>query len=314
MVSKKAANSPRTGLRRSSRLSQGKPASATTDAQDPPVKRRRLSHADPLESCSARATSGRRGKLTHAEVLKREKRVAKLELDYQERSEELKRRYASLIEREKEVATALDRVAERDAQSTLSQLQELFTCPLCYEVLTVPYSLNPSLCGHTFCGICILKWFFSRLHEPCGGWHESVDCPICRQLLVITPDRTPRLEFTCPFVPNRVAATACETLVERLTVNACAASSARIKLELSEGPLKSRLKRDCEERSHDRLVDDGGSEDSVQGLEAWTEGGSMRTEWLRKQAEGKQEMNELISKWTTLKSPDFIRIKRRLGV
>ena len=94
------------------------------------MKRRRLYHADPLESCSARATSGRRGKLTHPEVLKREKRVAKLELDYQERSEELKRRYASLTEREKEVATALDRVAERDAQSTLSQLQELFTCPL----------------------------------------------------------------------------------------------------------------------------------------------------------------------------------------
>ena len=56
--------------------------------------------------------------------------MAKLELDHQERSEELKRRYASLTEREKEVATALDRVAERDAQSTLSQLQELFTCPL----------------------------------------------------------------------------------------------------------------------------------------------------------------------------------------
>jgi hypothetical protein len=63
----------------------------------------------------------------------------------------------------------------------------------CYEIMAQPYSLNPGQCGHTFCALCILRHFFSRLHKACGGWHESVDCPMCRSLLVITPDRVPRL-------------------------------------------------------------------------------------------------------------------------
>ncbi|KIY53356.1 hypothetical protein FISHEDRAFT_19104, partial [Fistulina hepatica ATCC 64428] len=70
-----------------------------------------------------------------------------------------------------------------------------------------PYSLNAGRCGHSFCAQCLLKWFFSRLHKGCGNWHESVDCPICRQMVVITPDRVPRMDITFPFVPNRLGDT-----------------------------------------------------------------------------------------------------------
>ncbi|TRM65558.1 hypothetical protein BD626DRAFT_616350 [Schizophyllum amplum] len=286
-------------------------------AGDPPAKRRKLTNTDLVESCSAKpaltSSPGKRGKLTQAELLKRERRLAKLELDYQDRSEELERRYTSLNERETQANSALDSIAERDALTTLSQLEELFSCPICQQILTVPYSLNPSLCGHTFCGICILRWFFTRLHEACGGWHESVDCPICRQLLVITPDRTPRLEFTFPFVPNRSVANACETLIERLAQLVPSASAARVKREISEAPLKSRSSKDCDEKDGvAESTEDNMAIGTINTLEGWREGGPLRTEWLKKDSEGKKEMSDLISKWTTLKSADFVRIKRQL--
>lgn len=79
-------------------------------------------------------------------------------------------------------------VLSSDSQSTPDP-----HAPRCYDIMAQPYSLNPGQCGHTFCALCILRHFFSRLHKACGGWHESVDCPMCRSLLVITPDRVPRL-------------------------------------------------------------------------------------------------------------------------
>lgn len=145
--------------------------------------------------------------------------------------------------------------------------------------------MNPSHCGHTFCGLCILKWFFSRLHRPCGGWHESVDCPICRSLLIITPELTPRLPFTFPFVPNRVTASAIESLVEKL-VNPPLCSQAKVKKEESEGTWASQSSKDrgrgcvrkrepSEEQETEKTCD-------ASDVSLWREGGHLRAEWLKK--------------------------------
>jgi hypothetical protein len=157
----------------------------------------------------------------------------------------------------------------------------------CYEILAAPYTLNPSHCGHTFCGLCILKWFFSRLHRACGGWHESVDCPICRSLLIITPELTPestsRLPFTFPFVPNRVTASVIESLVEKLAKPPLC-SQAKIKREGSEGTWGSQSRKDrsrgCTRKREASEETEKVSETS--DISAWREGGYMRAEWLKK--------------------------------
>lgn len=145
-----------------------------------------------------------------------------------------------------------------------------------------PYTLNPGQCGHTFCAICILKWFFSRLHRACGSWHESVDCPICRSLLVKTPDRVPRPEITFPFVPNRTAATICESLIEKLALSS--SESTVVKREASEGAWGSGSRPDwgteCARKKTKPKVEEEIERNS--DVAAWRESGSLRAEWLKK--------------------------------
>lgn len=88
-----------------------------------------------------------------------------------------------------------------------------------------PYAMTPRNCGHTFCATCILKWFFSRLHKGCGGWHEAVDCPLCRTALPHTPERTPRYNSSFPFTPNRTADTAIRGMINAIAHELDAASS-----------------------------------------------------------------------------------------
>lgn len=84
--------------------------------------------------------------------------------------------------------------------------------------------LTPRNCGHTFCATCILKWFFSRMHKGCGGWHEAVDCPLCRSPLPHTPDRTPRSNSSFPFTPNRIAEIAIRGLMNTISHELASAS------------------------------------------------------------------------------------------
>jgi hypothetical protein len=120
-----------------------------------------------------------------------------------------------------------------------------------------PISLNHRNCGHTFCALCILRWFFSRIHKPCGGWHESVDCPICRSLLVITPDRPPRSTVTFPFTPNRTVDKLLQDLIAKL---------ARPPL-----PDKNIVKSEFDPTST-----------LITPLDAWREGGNIKADWLRR--------------------------------
>jgi hypothetical protein len=145
-----------------------------------------------------------------------------------------------------------------------------------------PYTLNPGQCGHTFCALCILKWFFSRLHRACGGWHESVDCPICRSLLVITPDRTPRLEITFPFVPNRTATSVVESLIEKLADSPL--DTVVVKREDSEGVWASESKEEWN-AGCSRKKSKSKEEQEIKvnaDVAGWREGGAMRAEWLKK--------------------------------
>ena len=68
-----------------------------------------------------------------------------------------------------------------------------------------PYVLRADRCGHSFCAVCILKWYFTQLHRDCGSWHDPLQCPLCRTELPDVPADPPRPGFTCPFAPNRLA-------------------------------------------------------------------------------------------------------------
>ncbi|THV05543.1 hypothetical protein K435DRAFT_773718 [Dendrothele bispora CBS 962.96] len=259
-----------------------------------------------------KSTLRRSSRITPAELLRREKALLRKEQEFKARVEELDNRTQFISKREDEVNALLAQAAEREAEATLSQLEEHFTCSLCYEILAHPYSLNPGPCGHTFCALCILKWFFSRCHSLCGGWHESVDCPLCRSLLVITPDHTPRLDVTFPFVPNRTAATLCESLVGRLLDRSGAACKMTVKREESEGVWSAGVDCGVKKRKFEEV--DMLEAESLDGLSEWQEGGTLRSEWLRREREGKKEMNHLLEHWTDMQAKDFAEMKHRLGV
>ncbi|GLB41817.1 putative RING-type zinc-finger [Lyophyllum shimeji] len=249
-------------------------------------------------------------RITPAELIRREKALLKEEQDCKRREIELDERASLLLKKEAEASLVLSQIPEREAEAALAQLEEHFTCALCYEIMAHPYTLNPGQCGHTFCAICILKWFFSRLHMHCGAWHESVDCPICRSLLVITPDRVPRPDTTFPFVPNRTAAAVCETLIEKLR-NA-PSGALIVKREDSEGawgwPSGCSRKKDASKDADEKKVEENAD------VASWREGGFMRTEWLKKDRDGKREMNRILKDWSMLTSQDFRNLKQKLGV
>ncbi|KAF5350284.1 hypothetical protein D9758_007800 [Tetrapyrgos nigripes] len=272
-------------------------------------------HADDLKENNAsndtKSSLRRSSRITSSELLKREKNLLRKEQEYKIRLEELDRRSQSLSKREDEANALLAKVAEREAEATLAQLEEHFTCPLCYEILAHPYSLNPGACGHTFCALCILKWFFSRCHSLCGGWHESVDCPLCRSLLVITPEHTPRLDVTFPFVPNRTAATLCESLVGKLLEYSRSTRKLTVKREESEGVWGAGV--DCYKKGKSEEVD-AMEPESTGGLSEWQDGGPLRLDWVKRESEGKKEMVYLFENWTEMKPNDFAEMKHRLGV
>ncbi|KAF5383556.1 hypothetical protein D9615_003530 [Tricholomella constricta] len=335
--------------RRSSRLSKNKDLKKNVDAGDagePPRSMRRKKavsnhallcaneDATSLEKLRESSDLRRSQRITPAELIKRETALLNEEQHCKRRAIELEERALVLLKKETEALQMLSQIAEREAKAALAQLEEHFTCSLCYEIMAHPYTLNPGQCGHTFCAICILKWFFSRLHSHCGAWHESVDCPICRSLLVITPDRLPRSDTTFPFVPNRTAAAVCESLIEKLRTPP--PGPLAVKREDSEGAwgwaTGCSRKKDASKEADEKV-------DENADVASWREGGFMRTEWLKKDRqvypgssilllvaadsascslvfvrEGKKEMNHVSKGWSNLTPHDFRSLKQKLGV
>lgn len=61
-------------------------------------------------------------------------------------------------------------------RSALLHLKENYMCPICDDIIAAPYSIAVATCGHTFCGVCLLKWFVTLMHE-CGTWHRACPSP-----------------------------------------------------------------------------------------------------------------------------------------
>ncbi|KAJ6591578.1 hypothetical protein DFH09DRAFT_1306314 [Mycena vulgaris] len=335
---------PQSSRRRSSRLNnQEIKNNAIVEIQQRPKRGRK-----PLDSSSSLLESSlclsdihdkayaisdhprRSSRITPSELLRRETAVERRELECKRRADELEERSLFLSKKEDEASTIMSQIAVRESKATLAQLEEYFTCALCYEIMAQPYSLNPGQCGHTFCALCILRHFFSRLHKACGGWHESVDCPMCRSLLVITPDRVPRLDITFPFVPNRTAAAMCESMIEKLSQSSTN-SGLVVKREESEGNWPG-SEWDMEwGRKKGKSKEEEEMEEENAELAGWREGGNLRMEWLKKDRgvllwiiiprayfcrdrEGKKEMLHLLKYWTTMRSQDFVDLKQKFGV
>jgi hypothetical protein len=95
------------------------PHSSTAISVEEPVhkKQRHASHYAPYPSSSS------------SDHAKREKAILKKEREYQRKLDELDSRMSQLSKVEEETKMMLSQVAEREAESTLSQLDE-GTCPL----------------------------------------------------------------------------------------------------------------------------------------------------------------------------------------
>ncbi|TDL23955.1 hypothetical protein BD410DRAFT_130050 [Rickenella mellea] len=214
--------------------------------------------------------------------------LSKRELDVIRRERELRMQMDQLAKQQLDLARAEELLSERTAEVALAQLEDHFQCPLCFEVIACPYILTPAQCGHTFCALCTARWFFSRLHKGCGGWHESVDCPMCRALLILTPDTTPRSTITVPFAPNRMADVVLCELVRKL--------GSREPRKTGEGDVAEKIT------------------EPPAGLDAWANGGTLQLDWLERDRIGRREMDDIIGRWKGLEGADFIEIKSRLGV
>ena len=149
----------------------------------------------------------------------------------------------------------------------------------------IPYSAHPFLlstakCGHTFCGICILKWFFSQLHDCCGSWHESVACPLCRSFLIHTPERIPRHTITIPFTLNRIAENSLNAMIGRLSTLATELYPRHQgRHSKRRGLRKVENEDDDKVKVEEMLL----GELNENGVEGWADNGRSKKEWLSRE-------------------------------
>ncbi|KAI0078692.1 hypothetical protein K474DRAFT_1696910 [Panus rudis PR-1116 ss-1] len=198
------------------------------------------------------------------------------------------------------------------AEYLVKRLDEHFQCPLCLETMACPQILSPVSCGHTFCAMCILRWFFSQLHRPCGSWHDSLECPLCRAMMPYIPDDVPRTILSCPFAPNRLAEDVLQEMI----------------LELA------RL-TDIPGDNHDEQGSvPGGGHDNKRGevkggtpaddiaaaiaasdsLSSWKRDGTAKVEWEARCRQGRNEVQYLVSHWENMDSDQLVMLKERYGV
>ncbi|KAI0064007.1 hypothetical protein BV25DRAFT_1837185 [Artomyces pyxidatus] len=202
------------------------------------------------------------------------------------------RRLAEVEARVEELNRALDAHTADSAADALAHLEDSFACPLCLDVMTCPYSLVAYRCGHSFCALCLLKWYFSRLHG-CGQWHDPVDCPLCRAPApspLVTDE--PRPDWTCPFLPNRALDALLRDAVERVRA-----------AEEPQAP-PSRKKRGRKKASSPPSAP----------LAGWADSGHRRADWLARDAMGRDEMQAVVNAWSELGSHECLAIKARLAV
>ncbi|KAH9941981.1 hypothetical protein B0H21DRAFT_542082 [Amylocystis lapponica] len=235
------------------------------------------------------------------ELDKREYALAEKEEKLKHSTAKLEKLKEAVKQREREandlvVSLGADRTGE-----ALAKLDECFTCALCFDIMACPYSLVPSQCGHTFCALCILKWFFSHLHYECGNWHEILECPLCRAHLPfpLHPDQMdvlPRPAATCPFTPNRLADKVLTDAIDVVRQSAPPIASS------STGSSSSARKKKK------------AAVTATSAAAAWSEGGDSLTDWQARDRKGRTEMAYITRDWSKLKADHFRAIKDRLAL
>jgi len=220
-----------------------------------------------------------------------------------ERERDLKKKQEDLDSQAQNIDTIMK---EKEKEMTLAFLDDNFSCALCCEIIACPYSPTSVDCGHSFCAICLLKWFFSRLHRACGSWHESVACPFCRTPLAHTPPDPPRHLSTFPFAPNRLADASIRAALEKLASSTSPDNQGLLNPEDGGGNQANRASRVKKEES----VGLGPESD----MDSWLEGGRSRVEWSARERRGHSEMVDIRNRWPRLTSDEFTAIKNRLNV
>ncbi|KAI0091625.1 hypothetical protein BDY19DRAFT_991313 [Irpex rosettiformis] len=227
-----------------------------------------------------------------------EARVAALKTANKEKDATIEELQATLARLDEEIKAASFVSQGQQAAEIVKKLEDMHSCALCYEVLASPYVINSPQCGHSYCALCLLKWFFTHLHTDCGTWHDNLQCPLCRTPLPETSEiaqTLPRKTATCPFTPDRHADKVIATLVQSLseTLN-------------PRGTSKEDLSEEAEVLN---LIFEDAEDDF-----GWGIGGSRLSDWEYRRQLGKKAMNSLISRWGRLSPRDFVRFKRNLGL
>ena len=98
--------------------------------------------------------------------------------DYEPSGVEMEDKYARGTLLSKHISLEAERYGNAD-ESALGEEeggQDLSSCPICFDVLMDPCSLN---CGHTFCELCLATVWKTEA----GNWTNiprSILCPTCR--------------------------------------------------------------------------------------------------------------------------------------
>ncbi|KLO11058.1 hypothetical protein SCHPADRAFT_999187 [Schizopora paradoxa] len=297
MVTTRSAG-PRSGVRRSARLSgtgslgQDEFLRLLQEKSQKPSKKRKRRNDDEDEPRSHPKREGSPSPESSSDA-----RLKCREQTLKQRETDLKKKESDLDSQAQNLNTIMK---GKEKEMTLEFLEEHLSCALCCEIIACPYSPISGNCGHSFCAMCLLKWYFSRLHDDCGSWHERVACPFCRAPLTFTPAIPPRDINTFPFAPNRLADACIQAAVEKL------ASNGSPKPEADGRSQSRRASRVKKEESVGLLL-----ESDVIG---WSEYGRNRTDWNNRNRRGHDEMEDIRSRWTVLAPEDFHAIKSRLNV
>lgn len=191
---------------------------------------------------------------------------------------------SKLEQRAEELSTWQAELYSMEAEKAMQQLDDLYSCSLCFDILAYPQSLSPAQCGHTFCAACVLKWFLSNFCGGCDVWHSRLECPLCRaQLPAIVMNQPNRSEKSCPFTINRLAESSINSILETLD-NIPRANISKMKPEVKDD------------------------------LAKWRTGGSARVDHEKRAEVGRREMQQVTSRWRTLDPEAFKAIKARLGI
>ncbi|PCH36205.1 hypothetical protein WOLCODRAFT_166745 [Wolfiporia cocos MD-104 SS10] len=236
---------------------------------------------------------------------KRQKDVAKQGRELARAQKQLEKQQLAIAEKESAVAKqeqetqdlALALSTSR-AEQLIAQLEEHFFCSLCFEIIACPCTIGSSRCGHTFCALCIMKWYFSRLCPDCCTWHEDLECPLCR-----TPIAAPKVvpadgNTPCPFAPNRMVDGAVAELLNTIRNESTASSGSSSTSPKGKGKGKSK-------KTEGGVISEA--------IALWGEGGASRVDWQDRNRRGHAELDRLTTGWTRMGPGDYKLMKNRLA-